>query len=214
MSRFLRLAALAALTALALPAAHAQSFSFTCITDSNAANCSSGEQQMGLTFSNAGGGQVNFRFTNSGSAALSMTDFYWDWTGSSPSLSTTGAAITSSSGVSVSFGASPANLPGGNPYGFSANLGADSNSGYPGTMANGVNPGEWINFRFNGSFSALSAALSSGALDVGVHVQGFRNGGSESFMVSTAPVPEPGTYALMLAGLGAVGFIARRRRST
>jgi hypothetical protein len=34
-----------------------------------------------------------------------------------------------------------------------------------------------------------------------------------AFEVATAPIPEPETYALMLAGLGAVGFMARRRRS-
>lgn len=31
--------------------------------------------------------------------------------------------------------------------------------------------------------------------------------------VTTAPVPEPETYALMLAGLAGVGFMARRRRA-
>ncbi|CAN5504789.1 hypothetical protein BH11PSE9_BH11PSE9_12390 [soil metagenome] len=31
--------------------------------------------------------------------------------------------------------------------------------------------------------------------------------------VALAPVPEPETYALMLAGLGAVGFVARRRQA-
>ena len=34
-----------------------------------------------------------------------------------------------------------------------------------------------------------------------------------SLALTAAPVPEPETYALMLAGLGAVGFAARRRKA-
>lgn len=35
----------------------------------------------------------------------------------------------------------------------------------------------------------------------------------DDFVVGITPVPEPSTYALLLAGLGVVGFVARRRRS-
>ena len=42
------------------------------------------------------------------------------------------------------------------------------------------------------------------------------DGGSYSLISSlkgvTTPVPEPQTYALLLAGLGVIGFVARRRR--
>ena len=37
--------------------------------------------------------------------------------------------------------------------------------------------------------------------------------GSYNFKMAIAPVPEPETYALMLAGLGAIGFVARRRKA-
>ncbi|MEO6746456.1 MAG: FxDxF family PEP-CTERM protein, partial [Caldimonas sp.] len=34
----------------------------------------------------------------------------------------------------------------------------------------------------------------------------------ESANFSITPIPEPETYALMMAGLGVMGFVARRRR--
>lgn len=37
-------------------------------------------------------------------------------------------------------------------------------------------------------------------------------GGSYSFSAVAQPIPEPETYALMLAGLGALGYMSRRRR--
>lgn len=55
-----------------------------------------------------------------------------------------------------------------------------------------------------------------GCCDGGQQVQFAANGGAfESFTAQTlAPVPEPETYAMMLAGLGMIGALARRQRQT
>ena len=74
-----------------------------------------------------------------------------------------------------------------------------------------MNPGETLSFRFLSNYSTVLGFMNDYAYNsvVGVHAQAFANGQSESFVTA---IPEPSTYALMLAGLGAVGFMARRRR--
>jgi len=57
---------------------------------------------------------------------------------------------------------------------------------------------------------------TSAVLDAGLHTIEVKGAGTGSFtgnVAITAAVPEPETYALMLGGLGAIAFVARRRKS-
>ena len=73
------------------------------------------------------------------------------------------------------------------------------------TALNVVNPGPtgtFISRIFTGSFAA------------GLHTLRIDNEPTSGFRVddvSVTAVPEPGTYAMLLAGLAAVGFVAKRR---
>lgn len=196
-------------------AAQAQNYSFSCVSNNSATNCATGVSQLGMTLTQ-GVGFVDFLFTNAGPLASSITDIYWDWADGEALFDNSTGTITSSSGVSYNWGASPQNLPAGQNLtpDFTAELGADSNA--PRTQQSGVNPGEWVSFRFLTGVTSTAADLASGDLRIGLHVQGFANGGSESYVnrstTVVAPVPEPEAYALMLAGLGVVGAVARRKR--
>lgn len=48
-----------------------------------------------------------------------------------------------------------------------------------------------------------------------LHVQGLTPAeGGSAWYTNTSPVPEPETYAMMLSGLGLLGFIARRKKKS
>lgn len=75
------------------------------------------------------------------------------------------------------------------------------------------------------SFGDQYGAFNAGAFyDLqGTAIDGWGDGGNilgqtgfeaRTYVMAVTSVPEPETYALMLAGLGVLGFVARRRRST
>ncbi|MBY0475449.1 MAG: FxDxF family PEP-CTERM protein [Nitrosomonas sp.] len=59
-----------------------------------------------------------------------------------------------------------------------------------------------------------STALPGFNGEMALHVQGIGSNGDSAWYVATSPVPEPETYAMLLAGLSLIGFMARRRKET
>jgi hypothetical protein len=61
------------------------------------------------------------------------------------------------------------------------------------------------------AFAAFSTGLAGGQAYLNIHSSTSAGGEIRTFLVP-APVPEPETYALMLAGLGVLSLAARRRQ--
>lgn len=185
------------------------SYGFGAITANNVGDTVLGESQLSVVVaSGPGAGQISFTFMNVGMAAMSITDVYFD---SHDILASIATIDDSDPGVSFSEGATPGNLPAANNASpaFVASMGLTADSSPP-VQPNGVNPGETLTIICNllGGivFDDAIAALDGGQdLRIGIHVQGFATGGSESFV----NVPTPGSLALM--GLSGIAAIRRRR---
>lgn len=186
--------ALIALLVSVLPGiASAQSFS--CI--SAGAQCATAESNIGWTFSGS-----NLTISNQALAGNNsfIRNVYFDTSAGM------GVSLVGSTDLSAFVaGGSPTNLPAGSNVGFVADSHWTATNP---AVSYGINAGESITF----SLSGVSAAnFSDGSLRFGVHLQGLPGGASESLV---SAVPEPQTYAMLLAGLGLLGFTANRRRQS
>ena len=81
-------------------------------------------------------------------------------------------------------------------------------------LTDGSFVGEGLNGSDAAAFSTINGVLGNlGSYGRAYHVEVLVNENLQDYLSITA-VPEPGTYALLAAGLGVVGFAASRRRQT
>ena len=111
--------------------------------------------------------------------------------------------------VSASFG------PGVVPFSFFDSNGGSAKNGGPWSGNNSIG---LVATNFVVTNVPTGSMLSLGQtfdLVIGYNDSGLAHDDWDDFVVGInfAPIPEPETYALMLAGLGVMGFVARRRRA-
>lgn len=171
-------------------------YGFVPITNNNPANISFELGQHDDLF--------YFTFRNSADFDCSVTDIYWD---DDASILRAIRSIVNGPGVKFEQYAKPENPPGGNtllpPFVTTDGLSVQSDSP---VLANGIGPGEWLSVGFqlypDMQIDALVEAFGQGTLRVAIHVQGFPDGSSQSFVNTTAVIPAPG--ALALAAIGTI----------
>ncbi|HSV71546.1 MAG TPA: PEP-CTERM sorting domain-containing protein [Methylibium sp.] len=73
------------------------------------------------------------------------------------------------------------------------------------TLNGGASAIAYLTFSSTGGFGAVSGLT--------YNYDGITDGRNDDLPGTTPPIPEPSTYALMLAGLGLVGWLTRRNRA-
>lgn len=165
-----------------------------------------GESQLSVDVIDDGG-NVTFTFQNSGPEASVICEIYFD-----------NSILMSFVGIDESLpqvdyknyqigSVAPGNLPAGNaispPFMATMTLSIEPTNPEPKW---GVGPGEWVSLTYSLQagkvYQDVLNDLASGDLRIGIHVQAYDSGGSESFIAQTdgAPVPEPATMFILAAG--------------
>ena len=106
------------------------------------------------------------------------------------------------------------NFPQGNNVGFSTTAAYKIKKGNG--NSHGVQPGESAAFIFTGNYNDMIAALDSGSLSFGIHVQGIGNKSDSFVVVPHEPppgIPLPAGGFLLFSALAGLG-VARKRMKT
>lgn len=207
-------------------------YGFTSITNNNLADAAAGEAQLSVEINDEGSNDegsnmVSFTFYNAGPEytgdveTMSITRVFFD-DGTLLGISSimTSEDVDVSHDVSFVEGGKKDKLPAWNELDppFITSQDFYSNAAAP-TYWNGVGAGEWMKITFtlldgvtySDTLGALHTGFTNptgeGDLRIGIHVQGFDSGGSESFIA----VPAPGALLLGCMGTTLVGWLRRRK---
>jgi len=193
-------------------------YQFRSTTNNSAMDVATGQSQLRMFVSPAGqtpsgGNLVDFRFENIGPDPCAITDIYFYdgwllgiW------------QIDSSTGVKFEDNVKPewlAGYRGGDPSQVFSNVfTADLDAA---VQTNGISPVEWLNIRFELKGPATIANVIADlarpprdfySLVVGLHVQGFAGGGSESFIHDQAGAVVVPVPPAIWGGAGLMGLVA------
>jgi hypothetical protein len=191
--------------------ARAETFNFYNISGNFPPDAAAGEAQLTVDVTNPGGGsQVLFTFNNNipdigdDAKLMFISDIYfYDGELINP-------VISSSLGVAFVEPAIPSHIPSYKPPDDLTTF-LTTGTTNPGTGQDGVDPGEWLSVLFtikntdNYSYVELISDIYNDILILGIKVQGFAGGGSETFIT-----PVPGAVILGILGLGVVGWKLRK----